>query len=161
MPRQIDQRLNQAMRLMANGVFVIAAAYDGQVRGFTATWVTQVSYDHPLVAVSVSKSHHTYHLIERSGEMVINILAASQADVARHFGHKSHDNTHEDRRYFQVTDGVETPILVESLASLRCRVTSSCDARDHTVFVVEVTEAAVRGDDEPLLYWPRNGFLRR
>lgn len=161
MPRQIEPQLNQALRLMANGVFVIAAEHEGQVRGFTATWVTQVSFDHPLVAVSVGKDHQTYPLIERSGEMVINILSASQSDLARHFGRKSNEDPPESRQYFQAVDGVETPILSESLAFLRGRVISSTDARDHTVFIVEVTDALVRRGDEPLLYWPRHGFLRR
>jgi len=161
MPRQIDQQLNHALRLMANGVFVIAAKHEGEVRGFTATWVTQVSFDHPLVAVSVGKDHQTYPLIERSGELVINILSASQSDLARHFGRKSHQDKQEDRGYFEVIDGMETPILAESLAFLHGTVISSSDARDHTVFIVEVTDATVRRDEEPLLYWPKNGFVRR
>ena len=161
MGRKIEPKLNQALRLLGNGVFVIATECEGVVRGFTATWVTQASYDHPLLAVSVARNHDTYPLIEHSGQLVVNVLAASQADVASHFGQKMAHETLAERSFFRVVDGVEQPILDRPLAYMRTRILSSIDARDHTVFIVEVTDAEVCRNEEPLLYWPGNGYLKR
>lgn len=156
--RSIDRETNRALRLLANGVFVVAAEYEGEVKGFTATWVTQASFNHPLVVLSACKTHETHSLIAHSGSFAVNVLGASQTHVARHFGRKI-PRPGERGDYFREEGGQQTPILREALAVLICRVVSTHDVRDHTLFVGEVTSTEVCGDENPLLYWPAHGFL--
>ncbi len=141
---------------MGNGVFVISAEHDGVVRGFTATWVTQASYEHPLVMASFSKSHDTYALIVASQSFTINVLAPHQVALARHFGLKK--NPAHEGDYFARREG-RPPVLRDALAALQCRVMTTMDAEDHTVFLARVEDASVAHEGSPLLYWPQGGYV--
>ena len=63
----IPRHISQGLRLIANGVFIVAAAADGKAHGFTATWVCQASFRNPLLTVAIDKGHDTYQLIQRTG----------------------------------------------------------------------------------------------
>ncbi|MBI4321331.1 MAG: flavin reductase family protein [Chloroflexi bacterium] len=157
--KNIEPKLKDALRLVANGVFVVSAEHQGQVRGFTATWVSQVSYEHPLVMVSVSKDHDTYPLITGSRRFVVNILGARQREIATHFGRKKADMSTVDSSYFREEGGRRMPVLRDALAYLICDVVSVLEVEDHTIFVGKAADAAVQPDESPLLYWPRKGYV--
>ena len=40
------------LRLFSYGLYAVTAAHDGERGVFTANWLTQVSFDPPLVALS-------------------------------------------------------------------------------------------------------------
>lgn len=155
----IDKTLSPGLHLIANGVFVISAQHGGQVRGFTATWVSQASFENPLVMISVSKSHGTYPLIVSSNKFFVNVLGASQVDIARHFGRKK-SPSETNAEYFREELGQVTPVLKDCLAALECDVISSHDAKDHTIFVGEVVKASVFREDDPLIYWRRGRYAK-
>ncbi|MBI2955010.1 MAG: flavin reductase family protein [Chloroflexi bacterium] len=155
----IDKRLSAGLRLIANGVFVISTEYRGQVRGFTATWVSQVSYEHPLVMVSASKTHDTYPLIVSSDKFCVNVLGASQAEIARHFGRRK-GPTETDAHYFREERGQVTPVLKDAIAFIQCKVISTHDAKDHTIFVGEVLNSQVLREEAPLVYWRAVRYAR-
>ena len=52
------------------GVEVVGAAHGGVQRLYTSHWVSQVSFEEPIVMASVSPKHDTFPLIEASGEFV-------------------------------------------------------------------------------------------
>lgn len=145
----MDQEISKGLKLLANGVHVVASSADGQVNGCTATWVSQASYRNPLLTVALDKNHETYKLIERSGKVVINILKSSQKDVAEHFGHQRRSAS---TQFFREEGGQQLPVLRDCLAAISGNVISSMDARDHVVLLVEATEARVLGEGEPLIY---------
>lgn len=155
----IDKRLSPALQMIANGVFVIGAEHRGQVRGFTATWISQVSYEHPLVMVSVSKAHDTYPLIVSSNRFVVNVLGASQSDIARHFGRRKGPGE-TDVQYFREEWGRSSPILKDALAVLECEIQSTHDAKDHTIFIGEVVNASVFREEDPLIFWRKGKYAR-
>ena len=39
---------------LTNGVYIITVNDDGQINGMTTPWVTQLSYEPPLVMVAIS-----------------------------------------------------------------------------------------------------------
>ena len=58
-------------------------------------------------------------------------------------------NRRRERSFDRTAHG--TPVLNGALAYLECRLHSSQDAGDHTIFIAEVEKVLVRGGD-PLLY---------
>ena len=156
----IEKNIREGLHRIVNGVFVVAAEYRGQLRGFTATWVSQVSFENPLVIASVDKSHDTYPLIVGSGSFTANVLGASQANIARHFGREKREDDRGDVQYFRQEEGRVVPILNDAVAALVCSVVSTHDVEDHTIFVGQVVEAYVFRDEAPLIFWPRRGYAR-
>ena len=69
----IDRDIKRCLGQMIKGIEVVGARHDGVARAYTSHWVTQVSFEEPIVMASVSPKHDTYPL------MVATTLAASMA----------------------------------------------------------------------------------
>ncbi|MHB1417579.1 MAG: flavin reductase family protein [Chloroflexota bacterium] len=152
----IAENISQGLHLIPNGVFIVASAHGGEVHGFTASWVSQASYRNPLLTVAIDKKHDTYRLIQGSRKLVINILRASQKDVAEHFGHERHPS---DGQYFREENGQTVPVLNDCVAAIFCNVVGTMDARDHEVLLVEATDSLVITQGQPLVFWPSRGYV--
>ena len=124
--------------------------------GLTANAIASVSLDPTLVLACVETSAETHDCIADAGFFAINMLAASQERISRHF------STYGLRRKF---DGIEyraaetgAPILHGALAWVDCRVWARYPAGDHSIYVGEVVAGdAIEGT--PLLYY-RGGYGR-
>src|SRR3954467_2835837 len=76
----------------ASGVTVITAVHDGRPYGTTASAVTPLSLEPPMLLICMNKQSETGRAAPQSGRFGVNILAANQADLAERFasngGHK-------------------------------------------------------------------------
>ena len=76
----IESELKRALGQMTYGVQVVACEQDGEVRGYTSTWVCQVSFEEPIVAASISPKHDTFELIASRGWFTVSLLAGDQIE---------------------------------------------------------------------------------
>ena len=74
----IDRNIKRSLGQMMKGVEVVGARHDGVARAYTSHWVTQVSFEEPIVMASVSPKHDTYPLMVASGEFSVSLLAGDQ-----------------------------------------------------------------------------------
>ena len=74
----IDPVLKRSLGQMIKGVEVVGAHHDGVSRAFCSHWVTQVSFEEPIVMSSVSPKHDTYPLMVGSGRFSVSILAGEE-----------------------------------------------------------------------------------
>ena len=148
-----------ALRKFPHGVYVVGTKQQDHVNAFTATWLTQVSFSPPLVALGVKKEGHSFGIIQESKVFSINILGASQKSLAEHFvkpagvaGKKLGGVRHRLGK-----TGV--PILDEAIAFLECEVREIANGQgDHAVIIGEVVEAGVRDKDAPALTLRETGW---
>ena len=142
------------MGCFATGVTIITLDTDGEVHGMTANAFASVSLDPLLVLVCVdhnTKTHAHLHAKKRFG---INVLCEDQRAISEYYARP--ERTHEraeaeaGARFDRTSHG--TPKLRGALAYLECRLHSSQQAGDHTVFIAEVEDVVVREGD-PLLYF--------
>lgn len=133
----------------ATGVTVVTALHDGRPYGTTASAVTSLSLEPPMLLVCMNKESATGAAMDASGQFGVNILEEGQADLAVRFATKASDKF----------DGVPTttgawgePLLAEALATLECRVVERTTGGTHVVFFGEVEHAAARSG-APLAYF--------
>jgi flavin reductase (DIM6/NTAB) family NADH-FMN oxidoreductase RutF len=143
-----------ALGSFATGVTVITVDYEGEVHGMTANAFSSVSLDPPLVLVCVdhrARTHAHLHARKRFG---VNVLAHDQQIISEYYARPAQDHRHAEQEAGAHFDRTAhgTPVLNGALAYLECRLHSSQDAGDHTIFIAEVEEVVVRGGD-PLLYY--------
>jgi flavin reductase (DIM6/NTAB) family NADH-FMN oxidoreductase RutF len=108
-------------------------------------WLTQVSFEPPLVAAGVKADSGLCALITRTGRFAINVLADDQLDVGKAFFRST--GVEGDRingHKFELGVATNAPILDEVPYWFECRVTDTVVRGDHTVFVAEVVGAGVR-----------------
>ena len=152
------EKIKEALKKVVNGVFVITTRCDDKVNGMTAVWVTTVSFDPPLVCVSIGKEHFTHNLIEKSGVFAVNILREGQVDIGKHFGFASGKETAKFANIPYTIKTTGSPVLNDVAAYLDCKVTSSVDLGNLTLFIGKVLDAWVDADAKPLVFREKDFF---
>lgn len=139
------------LRWFTYGLYVVTSRNGETTGAITANWLSQASFDPPLVMVSVEKDSHSLPVIRESGLFSVNVLESGQRRLAGHFGKKTAKvgDKLTDIEHYESESGL--PILNDAIGYVVCKVTDEMDAGDSVVVLGEVIEAAVhREDAEPL-----------
>ena len=71
------------LRMIPYGLYVLTAAHpDGRVAAATVNWVTQASFEPPLVAIGVKADSGAHALIKESKAFALNVLGKGQQAMA-------------------------------------------------------------------------------
>jgi flavin reductase (DIM6/NTAB) family NADH-FMN oxidoreductase RutF len=136
-----------ALRAINYGLHVLTTT-DGENYGAGGVnWITQTSFDPPLVAAGVKGDSGSAAIIESTGSFAVNVLGADQLEVGKAFFRSTSVegnllNGHE----FEAGPETGCPLLVECAYWFEARVTDTIARGDHTLFVAEVVNAGVRDD---------------
>jgi flavin reductase (DIM6/NTAB) family NADH-FMN oxidoreductase RutF len=135
-------------------VTIITLDLDGEVHGMTANAFTSVSIDPLLVLVCVDHSTRTHAHMHAKKRFGINVLCEDQRAISEYYARPARAHEHAEAeagaRFERTAHG--TPMLEGALAYLECRLHSSEEAGDHTIFIAEVEDVVVREGD-PLLFF--------
>jgi flavin reductase (DIM6/NTAB) family NADH-FMN oxidoreductase RutF len=134
---------------MSHGVYVVGVCDGERQNAFTAAWVMQVSFNPPLLAISINPEHYSYQLLQTGGVCTVNVLGQNQYAVAEHFGSSAKDKM---AGFQWQKDKTGAPVLSESLAYFDCQVSHYTDAGDHKIIICKVIAAAKLNEGRPLLY---------
>ena len=142
-----------ALRAINYGLYVLTARDGDELAAAGVNWLTQASFEPPLVAVGVKTDNDSHRLIERAGAFAVNVLGEDQLDVGKAF-FRTTVVEGDTLNGYRFEPGPETgaPLLVDLPYWFEARVTDTVKRGDHTVFVGEVVNAGVRDDGvTPLL----------
>lgn len=103
--------------------------------GVTANSFTSVSLDPAIVLVCIGKQGRTYPTFERTNYFAINILAAKQLDIAKHFASQN-ENRFETIDWHRAENGA--PLINDATAWLDCEVHKRIDAGSHEILMGQV-----------------------
>ena len=140
----------QALRSFTYGLYAISCADEGEVNIFTANWLTQISFEPPLLALSVENDSKSLPMIQRSRQFTVNVLHSGQRELAGKLGKSAifHPDKLADIEYTIGANGC--PVLNDALAWVACQVRHSVEAGDSTLFVAEVVDVGILGEGQPL-----------
>jgi 4-nitrophenol 2-monooxygenase / 4-nitrocatechol 4-monooxygenase, reductase component len=137
------------------GVAVITTLHEGRRYGVTASAVSSLSLDPPMLLVCLNRGLATRDAVVATRRFAVNVLAEDQAAIAMQFATRAPDKF----AGVPLADGIEgVPLLTDALAHLQCTLVDPVDAATHTVLLAEVDEVGV-GDGSPLAYF-RGSFGR-
>lgn len=152
----------RALGHFATGVTVVTTwDDDGRPTGLTASAVSSVSLDPPLVLVCVAHRSQSHPAFRPGGKFAVNVLSSDQEAVARRFASSSLTGAEKFEGVPYRHGAFGLPVLTDALADYECAIVQAYPGGDHTIFVGQVDAADCRGDDgrEPLLYY-RGRFNR-
>jgi len=120
-------------RLLDREIWLVTAMHANQRAGLIATFVQQASIapTAPRVLVGIAKQHHTWGIIDASRAFTLHLLDESCIDLVWRFGLRS---GHDANKFAQ---GIEA-CVPGALAWLDCRVETSLDAGDRSLYLAEV-----------------------
>ena len=138
-----------ALRMLTYGVYVLTATSNKEICAATVTWVSQASFEPPMVSVCIKRESNTYHAVKESNRFILHFLSKEQKDFAALF-FKSTDYRDGliNGQAFEMVDGL--PVLEFPPAYLVCNVLDVNERGDHPLFIAEVKDVVVREDIDPL-----------
>ena len=147
-PAVPDETVNRVLWKIPNVLCLIGASSGDEWNGMTASWVTQVSMEPVLVAVSVDRQAVTHRLISEGGAFTVNLWsrADTRAFVAFSKPVRREGNTLNGRPVRTGLTGA--PIFEEAIAYLDCRLRQAVDCGTHTLFLGEVVDCGFQGGGE-------------
>ncbi|MHB8620032.1 MAG: flavin reductase family protein [Chloroflexota bacterium] len=138
------------LRMFTYGLYAVTVRQGDRRNGFTANWLSQASFEPPMVMLAVESDGASLDMIDATGMFAVNAYASGQRELAGALGKKSR-NVPDKLAGIGYTDGtLGLPLLKDALGYLECRVTGKLPAGDHTVYVAEVVEAGQLREGESL-----------
>ena len=161
-----NEQVSQALRKITYGFYIVTTRKRGEemstheqdyVAAATVSWVSQASFDPPLVTVAIRKQSDLHETIEKSRVFAVNIVGKGDQDMLKPFAEKSRVEGSKING-FSFQDGeTGAPILDEAPAYFECKVVEDITRGDHTVFVGEVVAGGTRDANAvPLIEWETN-----
>jgi len=154
----IDRDIKRSLGQMMKGVQVVASSNEEITRAYCSHWVSQVSFEEPIVLASISPKHDTHALIEEVGWFSVSNLAADQVEQGQYFSYPGRKFKYIAPEFLTETNGV--PHVPDCISWLKCEVTQKLDVEiDHDLFLARVVQVGEgRIGHPPLLYSSRLGW---
>jgi flavin reductase (DIM6/NTAB) family NADH-FMN oxidoreductase RutF len=146
----VDQEAKKtALRMIPYGLYVLTTGSEsGPAAASTVNWVTQASFEPPLVVVGVRADSTGHQIIKETQAFVLNVLGKGQQDIAvKFFKPAVLEGGTIGGEPFR-TGETGAPILENTPAYAECRLVGSVEKGDHSVFVAEVVGAGVSNPPE-------------
>jgi len=148
---QPDQDAKKSvLRLFTYGLYAVTCAHQGDANVFTANWLTQVSFEPPLLAVSVENDSASLPLILASERFAVCPFATGQRELAGAFGRPRRKAADKLANLAHGATPGGLPLPADTLGYAECRVTGYLRAGDSTLVVGEVIAAGMQRHGEPL-----------
>ncbi|MGW5661073.1 flavin reductase family protein [Streptomyces sp. NPDC003758] len=149
-----NQEFRDAMALLAAPVTVVTTVDAvGRRRGFTASAVSSVSMDPPLLSVGLARTSSCHDDLLAAPEFVVNVLAGHQQDVARGFARQGQDRFAQGT--FAEWPGTGLPYLPDALMTLHCRLDQVVEAGDHVLVLGAICGTRTSAPGKALVWYDR------
>jgi flavin reductase (DIM6/NTAB) family NADH-FMN oxidoreductase RutF len=142
--------LRSVFRRHAAGVAVITARGESGPVGFTATSLTSVSAEPPLLSFGIGTGASSWPAIAGTDHVGVHILGEHQQELAVTFARSGADRFGPATAWREGPEGV--PVLDDVPAWLVCRIVGRVPAGDHRIVLAEVVVGNSSGPGRPLLY---------
>jgi len=136
-----EDKKKTTLRMIPYGIYVMTAKdNDGNVGAGTVNWVTQTSFDPPLVAIGVKTDSGLYASTKAAMSFALNMLGKGQQGIAFGF-FKPAEVDGETISGEPVTEGsTGSPLLSNAPAAVECKVVEIVEQGDHHIVVGEVID---------------------
>lgn len=122
-------------------VLVSCGATPDEYNLLTVAWTGTVCTNPPMCYISVRPERHSYDIIRRTGEFVINLTTEELARATDWCGVRSgrdHDKFRETGLTPVPATVVKAPVVAEAPLSIECRVRQILPLGSHDLFLAEV-----------------------
>lgn len=145
---------NRAMYRLSYGLFVLTAREDDKDNGCIINTAVQVTTEPNCITIAVNKKNYTHDMIVRTGIFNISVLTeGSSFDTYRHWGFQSGAEVDKAKEIsFERAENGIIYLTRETNAVISARVVSTVDLGTHTLFLADVTDAKVLGEEPSVTY---------
>jgi flavin reductase (DIM6/NTAB) family NADH-FMN oxidoreductase RutF len=147
MYRKKDFPVSEIRRFLEPGpVVLVSSAWKGRRNIMTMGWHTVMEFSPSLIGCIISNQNHSFEMIKKSKECVINIPTQDMAKKVVGIGNCSGSETDKFKKFklsaIPATK-VGAPLIQECYASFECKISDSQLVNRYNFFIFEVVKAHV------------------
>jgi flavin reductase (DIM6/NTAB) family NADH-FMN oxidoreductase RutF len=139
-----------ALRMIPYGLFLLGCGKGARATAATINWITQTSFEPPLVALGVKQGTAGLDRIRSDKQFAVSVLGTGQKDMAfAFFKHVEPEGNKLGGHFFE-TRSTGCPIFSDVPAWWECELVQVVDGGDHAIVIGRVIEAGVNRQQDPL-----------
>jgi flavin reductase (DIM6/NTAB) family NADH-FMN oxidoreductase RutF len=146
-PLKKDFPVGQVRRYLEPGpIVLVSSRWRDKTNIMTMGWHTVMEFTPSLVGCVIAGGNHSFEMIRRSGECVINLPTTALTDTVVRIGNVSGariDKFREFRLSADVAEEVGAPLIRECPANFECRLHDDALVDKYNFFIFEVVKAHV------------------
>lgn len=122
-------------------VMVSVADKEENYNIITIAWAGTICTNPPMISISVRPERYSYHMIEETGDFVVNLTTEDLAYATDYCGVKSGrevDKFKELHLTAEKADYVQAPLIKECPVNIECKVVKKEELGSHHMFLAEV-----------------------
>ena len=146
---------NGALHRLSYGLFVLSAKEGDKDNGCITNTAIQVADSPKRVAFAINKQNYTHDMVLRTGVCNLSLLSTdADFSVFQRFGFQSGRDTDKLQGLENIARSANGVFYLTGCtnAVLSCKVISTVDCGSHTLFVADLTEAAVLSGTPSMTY---------
>ena len=135
------------LRTIPYGLYVLGVSHNGEDSAAAINWVTQTSFEPPLIVMGVKKDSGAYALLKQSRKFALSFLESGQKDLAfTFFKPTTVEGNLINGQPFERGPESSAPIIADAPAFVEGTFVGEVDLGDHSCVVGQVTDAVLKRD---------------
>ncbi|MGI5940005.1 MAG: flavin reductase family protein [Thermoleophilia bacterium] len=120
-------------------VVIVGTLVDDKPNFMTVAWITKLSFNPPLVGISVGAKQHSVKGIRQNGEFSVNYPSVNEMELADYCG-LVHGYDEDKTGHIDIFQGTLThaPMVRQCPVNLECRLIQTVDLGEQFFFIGEV-----------------------
>lgn len=131
------------------GVCVITTLDSDTAVGMTVGSFSSISLDPPIVGFFIDKSSRRLPIFRRAGRYCVNVLAAAQSGVCRHFARNLEGLPSQ---FADQASPSGLPLIKDAVAWIDCEISDMIDIGDHLLVVGSVKALRRAAAETPMVF---------
>jgi flavin reductase (DIM6/NTAB) family NADH-FMN oxidoreductase RutF len=142
-----DLPVGQIRKYLEPGpIVLVSSSWRGKSNIMTMGWHTVMEFSPSLIGCFITSGNHSYKMIEKSGECVINIPTVDMIDTIIGIGNTTGQKIDKFKKFKLTPEKSQTihaPGIKECYANFECRVVDKHLLPKYNFFILEVLKAQV------------------
>ncbi len=144
---KIDFPVADIRRYLEPGpIVLVSSAWRGETNIMTMGWHTVMEFVPSLVGCVIAGGNHSFNLVRRSGECIINVPTTALTDKVVGIGNCSGRSVDKFKKFGLTAEPavrVKSPLIRECYANFECKLQDDRLVDDYNFFIFEVVKAHV------------------
>jgi flavin reductase (DIM6/NTAB) family NADH-FMN oxidoreductase RutF len=125
-------------------IVLVSSKWKNKTNIMTMGWHTVMEFSPSLIGCMITSANHSFTMIEKSKECVINIPTVDLIDEVIGIGNSTGIHTDKFRKFNLTAENAElvkAPLIKECYANFECRVADTQLLPEYNFFILEVVKA--------------------
>ncbi|MBT3526147.1 MAG: flavin reductase [Bdellovibrionales bacterium] len=154
------EKLTLALADIPSGLYIACVKDGEQIDGFLASWVSQVSFEPPLLMIAIKPERNIHQQVLDGAIFTLNVVGEHNKSIMKPFwnGYYEEDENPFETISYRVNahGGV---VMDDARSTITCKLLESHLPGDHRVVIARVLESEIITHEvSTLLHWRTSGM---